>query len=427
MPQLAFNFGAINHLSAIHSKHNAGVAFSRLSIDNWLEFTAIQYNQAVEFCREIEGVNDSYMAVNAIRPFAKRCFESVTYLTSHFVDLDFYTLNIPLDVALAAVCERCDKLELPRPTMIIDSGRGAYAVWEFKSPVYCGSKAGDKASKRKFAWQDTQKNLISIFADLGADPKCRDVARVLRVVGSKNSKSNRSVQCCYLGDSLKSAVSFSKRLKSITGTSAREKQNKPVTGESRRYKTVTRGNVTAMLNARTLNHARTEDLRKLAELRGGRLKDNRAMAIFYYGMAASYLNVSVEGVCRSVSSFMHECIDTQGSTKYDANRPEKLLGTLLARHGNKGSDFETRPYTARNQTIINALGITDEEQRHLKTIISKEEKYRRKNEARNAKNRKSGMIARDEYEANSLLKTKPWEEMGVTRMTWYRWRARGKV
>ena len=70
VPQLNLNFGAVHHLSDLHAKHNSGIVFSEMG-DQWREYAARQYNQAVEFCREHAGSNDSYMAVNGIKPFAK--------------------------------------------------------------------------------------------------------------------------------------------------------------------------------------------------------------------------------------------------------------------------------------------------------------------------------------------------------------------
>ncbi|MDZ9535402.1 hypothetical protein SNC32_09465, partial [Escherichia coli] len=60
--------------------------------------------------------------------------------------------------------------------------------------------------------------------------------------------------------------------------------------------------------------------------------------------------------------------------------------------------------------------ITDEEQRQLKTIISKNEALERRR-ARDRKRdeerrRAAGAVERDVYEANSLTKQKPWEVLG---------------
>lgn len=412
VPQLNLNFGSVHHLSDLHAKHKTGIAFSEQR-EQWREYAAKQYNQAVEFCREHSGSDDSYMAVNGIRPFAKRCFENVSNLTANFVDLDFYTVGLTLDEVIPLIESRCNDLNLPEPSKLIDSGRGAYALWEFEKPIYCGSKV-DNAAKRKFAWQDTQAMLISLFSDLGADPKCKDVSRVLRLVGTNNSKVNRPVQCYTFGRKIKSPISFNRKLKALT------KPTNKISPALIKPLFTQKGNVSIIRNARTLNFARANDLRKLAELRGGKLTDNRAMAIFYYAMAASYVNVTQEGVCRSVSDFMDRCILCGG--KYDSERPEKLLKTLLDKHNKQRTsaldgDYTQIQYRARNQTIINALSITAEEQTYLETIISKEEKQRRNTKAKSLKRRSEGVIDREKYESNARARSDKAKELktkGVT-------------
>lgn len=61
----------------------------------------------------------------------------------------------------------------------------------------------------------------------------------------------------------------------------------------------------------------------------------------------------------------------------------------------------------------------------IKTIrafdMTREEAERQRREKENAKRR---TVTRDEYEANSLSRTKPWEAEGICRRTWERHRAK---
>jgi hypothetical protein len=77
-------------------------------------------------------------------------------------------------------------------------------------------------------------------------------------------------------------------------------------------------------------------------------------------------------------------------------------------------------YTPRNDTLINLFRITDEEQRRLKTLISRDmaaERHRKRDEARR---RAAGAVERATYEANALSRQKPWEALGMSRASWYR-------
>ena len=64
--------------------------------------------------------------------------------------------------------------------------------------------------------------------------------------------------------------------------------------------------------------------------------------------------------------------------------------------------------------------ITEDEQRHLKTLVSKDIAKERDRERHTARRQAAGSIDRATYEANSLSRKKPWEALGMSRRTWYR-------
>ena len=61
-------------------------------------------------------------------------------------------------------------------------------------------------------------------------------------------------------------------------------------------------------------------------------------------------------------------------------------------------------YWYKNETLIERLGITREEQKHLKTIISTEEKYERNNERRRASRRNENGLTKKQQELQDLKK-----------------------
>ena len=73
-------------------------------------------------------------------------------------------------------------------------------------------------------------------------------------------------------------------------------------------------------------------------------------------------------------------------------------------------------YTPQNTTLLEIFRVTSDEEQNLRTIISQNEKNRRRRE----KARAAGSIERAEYESQSLNRQKPWETEGVSRATWYR-------
>lgn len=393
-------YGFSSHLTTNHAQHNSGVVFAETG-EKWTEYNAVTYNNAVTFGDEKAGHKDVYMGVNAVLPYQRRCVENVNYLTSQFVDVDCYNLGLTQEQALTASLEICKQSGVPEPSRVIDSGRGIYLEWFFSNPVYCGKKA-ENANSRKIAWTITQESLIELFSSIGADPKCKDASRVLRIVGSVNSKSNTTVSTIFVGDHLESPFTITKIL---TPKKEKVERIKPTVKPLKQVtRTITRKDgIISLLTPMSLAYSRMDDLRTLAELRGGKLTDHREMAIFYYAMAASVFYGDQRDLIRSVEDYMESAILLNG--KYKIKNVSKLLVSLLRRHketqdNRKGGCYISVNYKARNATIIKSLAITEHEQQFLKTIISKEEKYNRKKLKRAA----DGVVSREEYRSKAAGK-----------------------
>lgn len=141
--------------------------------------------EVLKFC---VGREDHYISQNTFSAPVRRS-ERALQLTSCFVDLDFY--NLPDASTRRALADDADAVDLVLsrcelhhilPTQIVRSGRGLYVKWIFDEFVYA-----------PFAlprWSAVQKYLGRLFEDLGSDPASKDAARVFRVAGSVNSKSD---------------------------------------------------------------------------------------------------------------------------------------------------------------------------------------------------------------------------------------------
>jgi hypothetical protein len=105
-----------------------------------------------------------------------------------FADLDYYGRpelagkepRRVLDLALSTL----SMAGIPAPSIAIGSGRGMYLVW-LHSPI-------PRAALPR--WRACQERLQSVLAPLGADPKSRDAARVLRVVGTRHRRAGVQVE-----------------------------------------------------------------------------------------------------------------------------------------------------------------------------------------------------------------------------------------
>lgn len=145
-----------------------------------------------------QGKRDHYLAQNTFRGY-RRVTEELHQATALFVDLDHHSLasqaihkimqhdHDAVDLILS-MCARSGPLNfagvplpgIPAPTQIIRSGRGIYCKWIFDHFL---------PSSALSAWKLCQAAIHQRFKALGADPKAKDAARILRVVGTTNSNA----------------------------------------------------------------------------------------------------------------------------------------------------------------------------------------------------------------------------------------------
>lgn len=82
-------------------------------------------------------------------------------------------------------------------------------------------------------------------------------------------------------------------------------------------------------------------------------------------------------------------------------------------------------YAERQACRLTTIGCYDVDRRS-RTVLAKDRRRERDRLAKAEKRRAEGAVPRSVYEANSLSKTKPWEQMGITRRTYERRRAAGQ-
>lgn len=138
---------------------------------------------------QLDGQLDTYLSVAQFAGWRRS--DLLRRLVANYVDLD---LPAPLASEAAAqqhilyVMDELAGLGLPTPNAAVFSGRGLHLYW-LLTPA---------ASKALPVWQAIQDRLVKLLAPLGADPHARDCARVLRLVGSINSKSGLAARCFVL-------------------------------------------------------------------------------------------------------------------------------------------------------------------------------------------------------------------------------------
>jgi hypothetical protein len=134
-------------------------------------------------------LSDVYISQN--RFYGSRKSSRIAELSALFTDLDYYNIPDlrwmhPLGV-LELALENLQRARIPRPALGIATGRGIALVWRHEPvPGYVLPK-----------WNRCQKEIYEALEDLGADPAALDAARVLRLVGTYNSRSGALVESIF--------------------------------------------------------------------------------------------------------------------------------------------------------------------------------------------------------------------------------------
>ena len=109
---------------------------------------------------------------------------------------------------------------------------------------------------------------------------------------------------------------------------------------------------------------------------------------------------------------------------YQSRELSTLYQKARAHEAGKKVEFGDRHYpalyTPKNDTLINLFQITPAEQQQLKTIISPDQARERDRLRKQKQRRAAGVQDRKTYESNSISQQKPWEQLGISRRTWYR-------
>lgn len=111
-------------------------------------------------------------------------------LNALYVDIDCYKLGLNKLSLFYQLEQDFFETEIPVPTFVIDSGRGLYLIWKLQNE--------DRNALPR--WTKVQKYLTDKLKSLGADPACKDSARILRLPFTTNDKSGTEVSILQFND-----------------------------------------------------------------------------------------------------------------------------------------------------------------------------------------------------------------------------------
>lgn len=328
-----------------------------------------------------------YCSVNTLYAPGRHSGKYVNKLNALIIDLDYYNVPELKDLTAMQVVGLLEsEKDYPSPSFYIDSGRGLYIIWLLENTY------ATTASKRY--WKQIEKTLIDVFSDYGSDKKVSDVARVLRLIGTKNSKTGNTVKIIQSVNYYDTSQ-FDNILRYELGDIAEyfwgcrelftsEKKHKKVKRRKQTQKLI------QLKNTYTLNYNRYKDLETIVELRANKKEEGwREYLLFLYRLNLLYCNIEPEIALQMTLALnnklgiplgIEEVTEATGNAEGVAKTYHRLKDNYkdsydisLNQHLYNGG-----AYIYTNKTIIEELNITEEEQSHLLTIIGVVEKKVRK-------------------------------------------------
>lgn len=340
-----------------------------------------------------------------------------------FADLDTYREpwaagRSPEQLA-AAVLYRCQEEGIPAPSLLVYSGRGLQAKWLLDGTL-------PRAALPR--WNACQRHLIDRLAGLGADPAAKDASRVLRLVNTVNSKSGEVCRVVHVqhgpdGEPLR--YGFEYLAETLLPVARWDIEADRKARADRRQLKLLPGGKTGNLrgfSGRQLAWDRLEDLRRLADIRGG-VNDGQRMTHLFWRLNFLLLSGATHsGQMYHEAAALARELDPQWS--YRSAELMTLYGKAKAHEAGEKIEFNGKQlsplYTPKNDTLISLFGISDDEQRQLRTLVSQDVARERDKERHTARRRAAGAVDRATYEANALSRQKPWEALGMSRASWHR-------
>lgn len=343
-----------------------------------------------------------YLTNNNYKTNYKRISTYVDSAECLALDIDYYNIKTLCNMSAEDVYSKiCKEVFTPLgiiPSYGVDSGNGLYIFFLLE---YLPLSEKDK--NNRYLYSKIMNALITITKNYGADPSCKDFARVLRLPLTINQKTGRPCKIIDF-DIIKHSKPKRYHIEDLFKTLlpnaplTEPKTKNPKTNQKKRYIRQTSPSYKFSLNS--LGQSRTKDLLHLLHLRKGEMKGFRN--IFLFILSLSVLEYLYD-VPNQAEQFLLEV-----NEKFTEPLPEKEVKTVFS-HAyesiSKRKKGETGYYHYSNDLIISKLDITYNECKDMKTIISTRVKYDRNNKRRRDNRRnKDGKTQRQQSKEDKLNK-----------------------
>ena len=318
-----------------------------------------------------------------------------------FADLDTYRtplkgLSPERQADALQLC--CNDEGIPPPSLVVFSGRGLQAKWLLERAI------PRPALPR---WDACQRALVERLGSLGSDIAAKDASRVLRLFETVNSKSGEicrviHVNCGADGEPVRYNFEYlAECLLPLSRWDIEARKTRKERRSQPQLRLVPGGWTGGLraLNTRRLAWDRLEDLRALRRVRGGAHEGERMKFLLW---ELNFLMLS--GAVHSTRMYPEAAaLAKEIDPAWGYHSAELMTLYAKAKAWNAGEMVEFNGkrypalYTPRNDTLISLFRITDDEQRQLRTIISRSIVLERDRRRHEVKRRAAGAVERSEY------------------------------
>ncbi len=395
------NGQALKQLNLIHDGDDGFITVAvKDKEDKWLQYH-YKKEQLEDNIFKLLGLGlDSYMSVNSFY-VPKRSSECIRHINSLYIDIDNHSENkVNINNILYFLEEDFFNSEIPQPNLIIETGRGLALYWILEHLPKQGLPLWTLVQEEFYK---KIKDIENYIEDIEVDPSASDVSRVFRIAGSKNIKSK----------TLAKIYSYSSEKYRLDGIIEGYLPELEIVKEKKKKKNIKLNDkqkkVAYFYNTYSLHYNRLLDIIKLQQLRNGKCNGYRELICFLYRyyncLYIKNYDIALENTLQFNNNFseplpLNEVI--KATKKAEEAYEEWLKNEPIVKNGRV---YKRGGYNYTNNKLIKLLNITDKEQRHLITIISKEEKYRRNNDKRkNNRRNREGLTLREQQKAEKINK-----------------------
>lgn len=368
--------------------------------------------------KDFVGLNENSFATPNTFIAPKRQIESIGLLKALYADIDDHTHEFRFASVLYFFEEDFFGSRVPWPNAVVETGRGMHLYWLIE-PL-----PPDKLP----LWQLTQDLLLDALSDITdyfpqekvtVDKRVRDATRLLRLPGTLNTKTNTVVKLYQYDIERYSIEEILAEYFSDIDYTKILRTNQVRKEKSSKNNNKSKLNVSKLFNAYTLHYSRLLDIAKLQELRDGYCRvdgelvttGQRELMCFLYRYYSCLFLHDEEEALRQTLEFNKRFVEPLSEN-------EVISATKSAEKAFKEwQETGKCKYNYRNSTLIELLEITEEEQKHLKTIISTNEKYRRNNRRRWKERRgEDGMTKSEREKVETATKVLELKNKGMTQV-----------